>query len=149
MNLQLGIAILFASMFSFTQAQEIQTHKSAYSPEETSAKLKELLLSNSFSIISSINHSDAAEKNDIILGYNELLIFGDPQVGSLLMQADPRIGVDLPLKILIWEKDSKTFISYKNPELFLKLYKIEQQKQIIDKMQGALEEIMETLKTEN
>lgn len=52
---------------------------------------------------------------------NKLLIFGKPTAGTPLMLAAPLAGIDLPLKILIWQdRDGKVWVSYNDPEYIAK-----------------------------
>ena len=42
-------------------------------------------------------------------------MFGDPAVGTSLMQADPRVGIELPLRLLIWAEGGRTRVGYRDP----------------------------------
>jgi uncharacterized protein (DUF302 family) len=42
--------------------------------------------------------------------------FGNPKAGTPLMQADPRIGIELPLRILIWQGSDRVILGYRDPE---------------------------------
>jgi uncharacterized protein (DUF302 family) len=114
------------------------------SPLEANATLNNLkaaVESMGFTIVAHIDHSAAAARNDLDLAPTHVLIFGNPKVGTLLMQEDPRVGLDLPLKVVVWETEGKTFIGYRDPAHLLTDYKIENQRAIIEKMQGALQKI--------
>jgi uncharacterized protein (DUF302 family) len=68
-------------------------------------------------IAARIDHAAAAEKVGLSLQPTELLIFGNPKVGTTLMQSSQTAGIDLPLKALVWQDtDGKTWLAYNNPE---------------------------------
>ena len=56
-------------------------------------------------LFATIDHSGEAERVGLVLRETKLLVFGNPQAGTPLMQANPLIALDLPLKILVWEDD--------------------------------------------
>lgn len=90
---------------------------SNHSVERTVDKLKTLLHSRGITLFALIDHSGEAEKVGLKMRPTKLLIFGSPKAGTPLMLAAPRIAIDLPLKILVWEDpDGKAWISYNSPE---------------------------------
>ncbi|MBK7840925.1 MAG: DUF302 domain-containing protein [Candidatus Obscuribacter sp.] len=84
-----------------------------------------------------MNHGQAARDNGLELEDEELLIFGDPKVGTYLMQECPEIGIELPLKIIIWHAQ-KTWIGYREPQELLTDYSIVEHRFTIKKMSGLL-----------
>ena len=63
-----------------------------------------------------IDHAAMAEKAGLALRPTEVLLFGNPKVGTLLMQADQTAGIDLPLKALVWQDaGNKTWLGYNDP----------------------------------
>jgi uncharacterized protein (DUF302 family) len=52
---------------------------------------------------------------DVELDADVLLIFGNVSVGTPLMQADPRVGIELPLRMLIWQDPDGTHVGYLDP----------------------------------
>jgi uncharacterized protein (DUF302 family) len=117
------------------------TKASPYDAAVTMNNLKAAVESLGFTIVAHIDHSTAAAKNDLTLTPTQVLIFGNPKVGTLLMQADPRVGLDLPLKIVVWEAEGETFIGYRDPAYLLTDYSLENQQSIVAKMQGALAKV--------
>ena len=56
----------------------------------------------------------------------EVLIFGNPKMGTSMMKGDIRAGLDLPLRVLVYEDaDGKTWISYHNPQELKEAYQLE------------------------
>jgi uncharacterized protein (DUF302 family) len=70
-----------------------------------------------------IDHRAGAEKVKLALRPTELLIFGSPKLGTLLMHQNQTIGLDLPLKFLVWQTGSgEVFIAWNNPYYLAKRY---------------------------
>ena len=81
--------------------------------EETVSRLKKLLQDQNITIYDHIDQQSEATKSGLSLGPLQLLIFGNPKGGIPLMNANPLCGLDLPLKVLVWEDDEKkTWVSY-------------------------------------
>ncbi len=86
-----------------------------------------------------IDHQAAAKKVNMDLNYEKVVMFGNPKLGTLLMKKNPLIGLDLPLKILIWQnKNKETFVSYLSPETLKDRYKITGVNLIFNKMKNVL-----------
>jgi uncharacterized protein (DUF302 family) len=71
--------------------------------DEVEVRLREALDAHGLQLFARIDHAAGARKADVELKANVLLIFGNPSVGTSLMHADPRVGVELPLRMLIRE----------------------------------------------
>lgn len=82
---------------------------------ETVALLTERIESKNLKIFATINHHENAKKNGYELDPTTLLIFGNPNVGAPLMQLNQIIGIDLPMKMLITQKDKGVNITYNQP----------------------------------
>src|SRR5215469_14617217 len=89
---------------------------SNHSVDETVERVKSILQSKTITLFAFIDHSGEAEKVGLKMPPTKLLIFGSPKAGTPLMLASPRIAIDLPLKILIWEDSGgKAWVSYNDP----------------------------------
>jgi len=89
---------------------------SSHSVEQTVEKLKSILQTKGITLFSTVDHSGEAEKVGLKMPPTKLLIFGSPKSGTPLMLAAPRIAIDLPLKILVWEDgQGKVWVSYNSP----------------------------------
>lgn len=87
-----------------------------HSVDETVAKLKGILQAKGVTLFAFVDHSGEAEKVGMKMPSTKLLIFGSPKAGTPLMLAAPSIALDLPLKILVWEDDTrKVWVSYNSP----------------------------------
>jgi uncharacterized protein (DUF302 family) len=89
---------------------------SAHSVDETVQRLEGMLRSKGVTLFAVIDHSGEAEKVGMKMPPTRLLIFGSPKAGTPLMLAAPRSGLDLPLKILIWEDAAgRVTVSFNSP----------------------------------
>ena len=77
------------------------------------------------------------------MGAAQLLLFGSPKLGTALMQQDPAAGLDLPLRVLVYQDgQEKTWISYHDPATLEHLYQL-QGNPAVAKAQDALKKITE------
>ncbi len=85
-------------------------YESQHDFNETLTRLKAALEKRNLNIFTEVDHQAGAEKVDLKLDKNHLVIFGNPKVGTLLMQKNPQFGIDLPLKALIYAEGNKVFL---------------------------------------
>lgn len=84
---------------------------------ETVQRLESLLEGKGIKVFSRVDHSSEAEKAGLTMRPTQLVIFGNPKVGTPVMIAAPSVAIDLPLKALVWEdNEGKVWISYNSPE---------------------------------
>ena len=107
--------------------------------EETTKKLVAILDSKGLKVFSVIDHKKGAESVSMELLPTTVIIFGNPSVGTKLMNCDQNVGVDLPMKYLIWDdKENKTWIGYWKPSLLANKYSLENCQPVLVKMDDAL-----------
>lgn len=86
-----------------------------------------------------LNHARGAMSVGMELADAEVLIFGTPKIGTPLMQSNPMIGLDLPLKALVWKAaDGQVKLAYSDPVWLAKRYGIADREKVFKKMAGAL-----------
>ncbi len=91
------------------------TLRSQHPPKETADRLAAAIASNGMTLVARVDHAAAAAKVGLDLRPTEVLIFGNPSAGTLLMQAAQTVGIDLPLKALVWQDDAGTvWLSYQD-----------------------------------
>lgn len=113
--------------------------KSTHSVEETADRLETVLKSKGMNVVARIKHSEAAMKVGMTLRPTELLIFGNPKVGTPLMQCAQSVALDLPQKALIWEDESGlVWISYNDPQYLAERHNIEGCDEVLAKVKAAL-----------
>jgi uncharacterized protein (DUF302 family) len=113
--------------------------QSSFKVKETADRMETILKEKGMTVFSRIKHSEAANKVGIELRDTELIIFGNPKVGSPLMKCQQTVALDLPQKALIWEDDSdKVWISYNDPRYLEKRHNIVGCEPVIAKIEKAL-----------
>ncbi len=89
---------------------------SGFGPKETMERLVAAVSARGMTILARIDHAAAAAEVGLKLRPTEVLVFGNPKAGTPLMQAAPTLGIDLPLKALVWQtEDGQTWLAYNNP----------------------------------
>ena len=112
--LSLFLSFLFAT--SAFASEGMISVKSAHPVDVTTNRLENMLTSKGMTVFARIDHAAGAEKVGKTLPPTELLIFGNPKIGTPLMQCSPSIAIDLPQKALIWQdKAGQVWISYNDP----------------------------------
>jgi uncharacterized protein (DUF302 family) len=114
MELMKKIFILLVVAISLF-ANDIVQKNSSCNVDETVYNLKKIIRSRNLSIFALINHSANAKAVDMKLNESMMIIFGNPELGTSLMQQDMRVGLDLPLRILVYkDKNNQTKIAYRD-----------------------------------
>jgi uncharacterized protein (DUF302 family) len=102
-------------------ADGLITVRSSYSPKETMKRLETEVKAKGLTVFARIDHAAGAAEVGLSLRPTELLIFGNAKGGTPLMQSVQTIGIDLPLKILIWQDEAgDTWLSYNDPSWLAK-----------------------------
>lgn len=121
-------------------AQGVVQVKSAHSVQETVDRLEKVLLEKGMTVFVRINHAAGAEKVGKTLRPTELLLFGNPKVGTPLMQCAQSIGIDLPQKALVWEDDGgNVWLAYNDPAYLASRHAIAACASMVPKIKQALE----------
>jgi len=95
--------------------------RSNYAPQETMNRLETEVKAKGLAVFARIDHAAGAAEVGLSLRPTELLIFGNAKGGTPLMQAAQTIGIDLPLKALVWQDASgTTWLSYNDPNWLAK-----------------------------
>jgi len=122
--------------------------KSSFGVEETGDRLDNVLKEKGMTVFNRVKHSDAAKNVGIELRETELIIFGNPKVGSPLMKCQQSVAIDLPQKVLIWkDREGNVWISYNNPRYLEKRHNISNCEAVISKIEKALAGISKTAAT--
>lgn len=90
--------------------------RSHHGPSETMDRLVATVTARGMTIFARIDHGAGATEAGLLLRPTELLIFGQARSGTKLMQATQTIGIDLPLKCLVWQdRDGVVWIGFNEP----------------------------------
>ena len=102
-------------------ADGLITMPSSYGPKNTMDRLEAEVKAKGMTVFARIDHAAGAKEVGLPLRPTELLIFGNAKAGTPLMQSAQTIGIDLPLKVLVWQDASgKTWLSYSDPSWLAK-----------------------------
>ncbi len=119
---------------------EPMTKESQRSVVATIDALQKILEEKGIKILARVDHSEAAKGAGLDLPPTQLLIFGNPKMGTPLMQSNRLIGMDLPMKALAWQdKDGKVYLSYTAPKDLKDRYDIDDRDEVFAKMTKALD----------
>ena len=97
-------------------ADGLITLSSSHGPKDTMDRLAAEITARGMTVFARIDHAAGAAAVGLPLRPTELLIFGNAKGGTPLMQSEQTIGIDLPLKALVWQDASgRTWLSYNDP----------------------------------
>jgi uncharacterized protein (DUF302 family) len=89
---------------------------SAHGPKETAGRLAAAVARRGMAVLARIDHAAAAAEVGMELRSTEVLIFGNPRAGTPLMRAAQTLGIDLPLKALVWQDEAgAVWLAYNDP----------------------------------
>lgn len=136
--------VAFAGLATATHAQSPTpiTKKSAHDVAATVARLEAAITKRGASIVAKVDHAAAAKANGMQLAPTVLVIFGNPKLGTPLMQSAPTAGMDLPMRVLVWQDTAGTAqVGYWPPAALAQAHGIKDREQVIQTMTGALDAI--------
>jgi uncharacterized protein (DUF302 family) len=104
-------------------ADGLITVPSSFGSQDTVRRLEATVKARGMTVFARIDHAAGAAEAGLALRPTELVIFGNARGGTPLMQRDQIIGIDLPLKALVWQDAAgKTWLSYNDPGWLVKRY---------------------------
>ena len=116
--------------------------RSRFGAIETMDRLQAEIRAQRMTVFARVDHAGAAAVVGLKLAPTELIIFGNARGGTPLMQAAQTVGIDLPLKALVWEDASgKTWLSYNEPGWIAQRHGVANAEQVVGKMAAALSAI--------
>jgi uncharacterized protein (DUF302 family) len=116
--------------------------RSSFGPKETMDRLEAEIRAQRMTVFARIDHAGGAAVVGLKLAPTELIIFGNARGGTPLMQSVQTIGIDLPLKALVWEDGAgKTWVSYNEPGWIARRHGVRNAEQVVSKMGAALSAI--------
>ena len=111
---------------------------SNHSVEKTADKLVEIIENAPPTLFARVDHAAGAKKAGLELPDSTLVIFGAPAIGTPIMQENIKAGLDLPIRVLIWDYNGQTKIGYLDPAALKARYKIAGAEKAFEGMTGAL-----------
>ena len=114
--------------------------RSRFGPKETMDRLQAEIRAHGMTVFARIDHAAGAAEVGLTLPPTELIIFGNARAGTPLMQSAQTVGIDLPLKALVWEDTAgTTWLSYNEPGWIAQRHRVDANaEQVVSKMAAAL-----------
>ena len=113
--------------------------KSAHNVKKTVDRLERTLNEKGMTVFIRIDHAEGAQKAGKKLRPTEIIIFGNPNVGTPLMQCGQSVAIDLPQKALVWEDEKgQVWLSYNDPTYLARRHGISSCGEVIQKIENAL-----------
>ena len=120
------------------------TKKSQFDVSETLNRLETALNEKGIKPVARVDHAAAAKSVDMELRPTQVLFFGNPKLGTPLMQSDQSAGLDLPMRVLAWEdEDGSTWLGYNSPQAIVARLNLQDAADAADKMVNALDALTE------
>jgi uncharacterized protein (DUF302 family) len=127
---------------SLGDREGLMTLASHFGPKETVDRLETEIQAKGMKVFARIDHAAGAAEVGLTLRPTELIIFGNARGGTPLMQSAQTVGIDLPLKALVWQDAAgKTWISYNEPRWIVQRHNVANAESIVNKMADLLRAI--------
>jgi len=138
-NILLSLTLIFLFFSPAIAGTGLISVKSSHDVKVTADRLEKVLKSKGMTVFTRINHTEGAEKVGKKLRPTEVVIFGNPKVGTPLMQCDQRVGIDLPQKAIIWQNEAgEVWLAYNDPQYLANRFNLTGCDKVLKKVAGAL-----------
>jgi uncharacterized protein (DUF302 family) len=117
------------------------TKRSASGYSETVRSLLAAIERRGLKVFARIDHAAAAREVGLELADEEVVLFGNPRGGTPLMQEDRRIGIELPLRMLVWREGENVLLGYRDPRELSGTYDVAGHQGTLEQMARLLEEL--------
>jgi uncharacterized protein (DUF302 family) len=136
-RLMLALAVLWSS--AAFAAGQLVTIESKFSVKETADRLASVLQEKGLKVIARVDHAAGAKAAGLDMPPTEVVMFGNPKLGTPLMLANPEIAIELPMKIVIWQDSTgKVQLGYADPDSLKSRYMVTDKDEIFKTMSNAL-----------
>jgi uncharacterized protein (DUF302 family) len=92
-------------------------------------------------LFSRVDHAAGARAVGLELADEELFVLGNALSGTPLMQSDPRVGLELPLKVLVWREGAEVLVGFRDPRELADSYDVAPNKATLERMAALLGEL--------
>ena len=95
------------------RSEGVASRLSAYPVAETIRRIEETARSKGLTVFARVDHGAGARDVGLTMQEEQVIIFGDPHAGTPLMVVRPLVGLDLPLRVLVWQDPwGRVWVSY-------------------------------------
>jgi uncharacterized protein (DUF302 family) len=131
--------LLLTTLAAAPQGNDLVRVRSTRDFTQTVTALDSAIIAANLKIFGRVDHAANARGVSLDLRPTTVFIFGNPQVGTRLMQCEQTIAVDLPLKVLVWEDSTRAvFVGYEPPARLAERHQVQGCRDVIDRMATAL-----------
>ncbi|HEX6316814.1 MAG TPA: DUF302 domain-containing protein [Gemmatimonadaceae bacterium] len=135
----LGVMVLLGSLTTTPQDDGLVRVRSTREFSQTVTALDSAITAANLRIFARVDHAANARGVGLELRPTTVFIFGNPLVGTRLMQCEQTIGVDLPLRVLVWEDSARSvFVGYEPPARLAARFNLAGCRDVIDRMTTVL-----------
>lgn len=138
--MRIALAALFVALAAPALGQSsLTTVKSAHDVPTTVGRLEAAIKSRGAAIVAKVDHAAGAKSVGQELRPTVVVIFGNPRLGTPLMQTNQAAGLDLPMRIAVWQDaQGAVWLGYAAPKELAERYAIKDRDPVIQQMTGAL-----------
>jgi len=122
--------------------------RSASGYAETTKSLVEAIERRGLTVFARIDHAAAAREVGLELADEEVVLFGSPRSGTPLMQSDRQIGIELPLRMLVWREGEAVLLAYRDPRELASTYDVARHESTLEQMATLLDQLATEAATE-
>lgn len=134
--------LVLTAVPSASAGEGLVSVNSSYGAKETADRVERIAKEMGMTLFSRIDHAAGARTIGEELRPTEVLIFGNPKGGTPLMKCKQSAGIDLPLKMLVWEDETGTVrVGYADPESLKSRHGIAGCDEVLKKMSGGLKKL--------
>ncbi len=131
--------VVALTSLSALAGEGVVTVASTHSAKDTADKFVAIAQEKGLNVFARINHQENATKVDMTLRPTEVIVFGNPKVGTPLMICAQEVALDLPQKVLVYEDaEGKTWLAYNAPMYLKQRHHIEGCDEVLNKISGVL-----------
>lgn len=124
---------------SLGTTQGLTSIRSSFGPKETMDRFESEIRAQNMQVFARIDHAAGAAEVGLTLRPTEVIIFGNARGGTPLMQSGQTVGIDLPLKALVWQdKGGETWLSYNEPGWIAQRHGVANVQPVVDNMAALL-----------
>lgn len=137
------LLVLVAIVPSQSMAADFAIKQSAHGVAETVERFIKVAESKGLKIFARIDHAKGAKSVNQTIRPAQVVLFGHPKLGTALMKAEPKIGLDLPLKVLVYEDVvGKTWLVYAPAATLKARYGVSDMDKAFNAMAGTLKALI-------
>lgn len=140
--ISLIIPVILMGQNTKNMENHLSISPSHHSVEETVSRIESQLKALNIPVFAKFDHSKNAQSVNLQLRPTQVIVFGAPAVGTPLMELNPAIAIELPLRIAVWEDENKkVWMAFPQMKPLAEKYKL-QDNPVIGKMQKLLEQLV-------